>query len=61
MILGLAKRDNSLPLKTKKEGDGLFVVLNAYEGQYEYFQDEKGACSEVEMKEMDPIEPERLP
>ena len=38
MILGLAKRQNDMALKTRKAAEGLFVVIDAYQGRYEYFE-----------------------
>ena len=38
MILGLATRDKDVPLTTRKAAEGLYVVVNAYEGRYEYFE-----------------------
>lgn len=38
MILGLATRDKEVPLKTRKAAEGLYVVLNAYDGRYSYFE-----------------------
>ncbi len=38
MILGLASRNKDIPLRTRKAAEGLYVVENAYEGVYEYFE-----------------------
>ena len=40
MILGLAFRNKDVPLRTRKAAAGLYVVENAYEGRYEYFESE---------------------
>ncbi len=40
MILGLAYRNKDIPLRTRKVAEGLYVVQNAYEGHYEYFESE---------------------
>lgn len=40
MILGLAYRNKDIPLRTRKVAEGLYVVQNAYEGRYEYFESE---------------------
>ncbi len=37
MILGLEKNTDKRALRTVKAAPGLFVVMNAYEGHYEYF------------------------
>ena len=36
MILGLSRRGNDTPLKTKKVAEGIYVVENAYQGTYTY-------------------------
>jgi len=38
MILGLAYRNKDIPLRTRKVAEGLYVVQNAYEGRFEYFE-----------------------
>lgn len=40
MILGLAYRNKDIPLRTRKVAEGLYVVQNAYEGRFEYFESE---------------------
>lgn len=47
MILGLATRDNNVPLKTRKAAEGLYVVLDAYEGRYEYFESDDSPSSDA--------------
>ncbi len=37
MILGLAKNTDRNTLETRRVAKGLFVVMNAYAGNYEYF------------------------
>jgi hypothetical protein len=41
MIIGLATRDQSVPLETRKVAEGLYVVLNAYKGRYTFFECEE--------------------
>lgn len=58
MILGLAKRQNDMALKTRKAAEGLFVVINAYQGRYEYFEGGEvpsSAADSVDAEE--PLEP----
>lgn len=47
MILGLATRNKDVPLQTRKAAEGLYVVLNAYEGRYEYFEAEDPQSNET--------------
>ena len=47
MILGLATRDKNVPLKTRRAAEGLYVVLDAYEGRYEYFESEDSSSSDA--------------
>lgn len=47
MILGLATRDKNVPLKTRKAAEGLYVVLDAYEGRYEYFESDDSSSSDA--------------
>jgi len=44
-ILGLAERENDDPLQVEKIFEGCFRVINAYDGKYDYFQDDTAAAT----------------
>lgn len=58
MILGLATRDKNVPLKTRKAAEGLYVVLDAYEGRYEYFESDDSPSSDT-LRSSDQPDPSR--
>lgn len=49
MILGLASRNKDILLRTRKVAVGLYVVENAYEGRYEYFESDDVPATETKL------------
>lgn len=49
MILGLAFRNKDIPLRTRTAAVGLYVVENAYEGRYEYFESGDSPATEKKL------------
>lgn len=47
MILGLAKNADKSALPTRRAAPGLFVVVNAYAGSYEYFSESDPAVEQT--------------
>ncbi len=54
MILGLAYRNKDILLKTRKVAVGLYVVENAYEGRYEYFESDDVPTTETKLDSNQP-------